>query len=536
MSNWETTPVQPTPATQQDVIYQIEQLRRQLQDQIRQARQAAADQAAQRANEIHLEQIVRIQGNIDALDDEMRKVFESMDEKHREQLQKQVDIIQGSIKSLDKTTRENLEAMDRRHRQQLQQISKSVYDDIGKAQKEMQNRVNRQLKDLASDVSAQMKGLDTKIQQQQREIHTINEQMQVVVNDINDMAKSIDKRFEEDEQQIATIQDDLADIRKHFQDEDELARQTVATAKALLDVVEKRTLLDRFAPDNEAEDVRKRVEDLSKSSLHGAALTAKAEETITQIQQTERHAVKEKAKHDALVEVAMTQVEKVLAVVNENREIEQEVEGGDPMKVECDFWSEGEYGRLEEELEDLKKELKDRYNDKLTEERVQAILKRSAEIEGRIMQIGAESVAKAILSEVRVETVDDIVNAMKKKGWMLKGESEGNPESNYMGGEKDHDWRKGVFAVLENNLGEEITIIVDPVSLNQNQLIVHQETSGKSEQEVQQQMEAIKQQLSESGFPVGETTSGVAQIPEMGSAKSLGKAHATDNIRQKVQQ
>lgn len=504
MSNWETTPVQPTPATQQDVNNQIEQLRRLLQAQIREAQRAAAEQASQRAREIQLEQI---------------------------------RILQNSISALDEATRKNLDAMDQRHRQQLQEITRRVYDDIEQSQRKMQERINSQLEGMAADLTGQIEDLDTRIQQQrQQDIQTINNQMQIIVNDMNDMAKSIDKRFEEDEQQIATIQDDLADIRKHFQDEDELARQTVATAKALLDVVEKRTLLDRFAPDNEAEDVRKRVEDLSKSSLHGAALTAKAEETITQIQQTERHAVKEKAKHDALVEVAMTQVEKVLAVVNENREIEQEVEGGDPMKVECDFWSEGEYGRLEEELEDLKKELKDRYNDKLTEERVQAILKRSAEIEGRIMQIGAESVAKAILSEVRVETVDDIVNAMKKKGWMLKGESEGNPESNYMGGEKDHDWRKGVFAVLENNLGEEITIIVDPVSLNQNQLIVHQETSDKSEQEVERQMETIKQQLCEIGFPVGETTSGVAQIPEMGSAKSLGKAHATDKIRQKVQE
>lgn len=502
MSHWETTQVAPTPATQQEVNNQIERLRRLLQAQIREAQRAAGEQATERARKIQEEQIRRIK---------------------------------ESIRALDESTRRNLDAMDQRHRQQLQEITQRVYEDIAQSQRKMQERINSQLEDMAADFTGQIEDLDTRIQRQrQQDIQTINHQMEIIVNDINDMAQSIDDRFKENESQIANIQDDLADIRKRFQDEDELARQTVAAAKALLDVVEKRTMLDRFIP-QEAQNVRLTMQWLMENQNHGAALTAAAGQAINAIRLAEIHALQEKAKHDALVEVAMTQVEKVLAVVNENREVEREVKGGKPMKVECDFWSEGEYGRLEKELNDLKAELEDRYNGKLTEERIKAILTRSAVIEGRIMQISAESVAKAILSEERVETVEDIINAMGEKGWMLKGLKEGKPENAYMGGEEDHDWRKGVFAVLENNLGEEITIIVDPVTLNQNQLIVHQETSGKSEQEVQQQMEAIKQQLCEIGYPIGETTSGVAQIPEMGSAESLGKAHATEKIRGKVQ-
>ena len=82
---------------------------------------------------------------------------------------------------------------------------------------------------------------------------------------------------------------------------------------------------------------------------------------------------------------------------------------------------------------------------------------------------------------------------MESKGWTIKGGEE-NPQINYMGGEVDNDWRQGVCAVLENNIGEEITIIVDPESESQNRLIVHQETSksGMTEKKVQEQMQIIQ--------------------------------------------
>ena len=498
MSYYETTPVPPRNATVRDVENQIERMRRLLQEQLRQARQAAIEEAEQRARRIQ---------------------------------QQQAKAYQDSLNKLNKESQERLKKMDERHRQQLEKIAQSVHDDLEKAQRKMEKRMDKQLDHLASDVSDKIKGLDKKIEQRTKEI---GDQIKVIVDDIDGMAKEMDKRFKDSEKEMAEIKEDVAGIYEKLQDEDEKAKQAVKTAQELLGLVEQRTLLDRFAPNYEAQDVRNRVNGLTDSTLSGAALRAQAEEAITQIWQTERHATLEKAKHDAMVEVALTQIGKVLSVVNDNREVKREVEGGDPMEMECDFWSEGEYGRLEKELNDLKAELEDRYNKNLTADRINAIMKRSMEIENRILQICAESVAKAILSESRVETVEDIINAMKGKGWTLKGLKEGHPENNYMGGEEDHDWRKGVYAVLENNLGEEITIIVDPVSDSQNQLIVHQETGTGTEQKVAEQMESIKHDLCDSGYTVGDTAKGVTQIPEMGSGQSLGQAQATEKVREKL--
>lgn len=210
------------------------------------------------------------------------------------------------------------------------------------------------------------------------------------------------------------------------------------------------------------------------------------------------------------------------------------------MEVENEFWSEGEYGRLEEELGRLKAELADRYNPELTADRVKEIARRSVEINERILQISAESVAKSILSEARVETVEDIVNAMGKKGWLIKhiDNDPARPECDYMGGEMDHDWRKGFAAVLENNVGDEVTVIVDPVSDSHNVLVVHQETarSGRADREVAEKMQSIRKEMCDLGYEVGAPVPGEIHIPEMGSIERLGRAHATERIHQKLDQ
>ena len=429
------------------------------------------------------------------------------------------------INSLEESTRRNIEAIDRRQREQMTRLTQRVYEDINTAQRQLSDRMDRQIASVQRHV-------DQRIDAVQGQINTLAQGMQ-------DMAKDINQHFEQNEREMARMQgeinDIVRDINQRYASEDEQARAAVETARALMDVVEQRTPLDRFAPGYEAQDIRNRINNLTSSSNHGAALTAQAEEAILQIWQVESHALQEKAKHDAMVEIALTQVERVLTVVNENRVMEEPVEGGEPMKIENEFWSEGEYGRLEQELAVLKAELDDRYNNNLSKERVEEITRRSAEIEARIQEISSESVRKAILSEARVETAEDIVNAMESKGWMLKGTDE-QPEFNYMGGELDHDWRQGVCAVLENNLGDEITVIVDPDTDTQNRLIIHQETSktGMTDQKVREQMQAIQAQMSDLGYQVGDSKASVTHIPQMGSVDRLGQAHATEQIRKQL--
>lgn len=509
MSHYETARTSPRHVTRQNVENQVRQLQQQLEQQLREAQSTAASASLERLNEAQREQTRRVNESIQRTNDR--------------------------INALNDATRRNLEEMDRHHREQLSRLTDRVYNDINKAQQNLANRVNRQLDHLASDMSDKLQGLDTRIQKQQRDIKNISEQMDVLTQGIGEIVNDIDQHFERNEREISSLQDDIKSIHKRFSDEDANARIAVETAQALMDTVEQRTMLDRFAPGYEAQDLRHRIESLGQSQNHGATLAAQAEEAIMQIWQVESHAVQEKAKHDAIVEVALTQVERILTIVNENRVMEQAVDGGEPMEIENEFWSEGEYGRLEQELNGLKAELDDRYNKNLNRERVEEIARRSAEIENRIVQIGAESVAKAILSEARVETAEDIVNALESKGWTIKG-GESNPEINYMGGEVDHDWRQGVCAVLENNLGEEITVIIDPESESQNRLIVHQETSksGMTDKKVHEQMQTIQEQMRGLGYELGNSQAGVAHIPEMGSADRLGRAHATEAIRQQI--
>lgn len=482
------------------------------------------------------------QAQAEAVEEAQRR----MAREQREQTRRINDSISRNnarISSLEESTRRNIEAIDRRQREQMTRLTQRVYEDINTAQRQLSDRMDRQIASVQRHVDQRIDAVqgqvDSLSRSTNRRFDAVQGQINTLAQGMQEMANDINQHFEQNEREMARMQgeinDIVRDINQRYASEDEQARAAVETARALMDVVEQRTPLDRFAPGYEAQDIRNRIQNLTSSSNHGAALTAQAEEAILQIWQVESHALQEKAKHDAMVEIALTQVERVLTVVNENRVMEEPVEGGEPMKIENEFWSEGEYGRLEQELTGLKAELDDRYNKNLSKERVEEITRRSAEIEARIQEIGSESVRKAILSEARVETAEDIVNAMESKGWMLKGDEE-KPEFNYMGGEVDHDWRQGVCAVLENNLGDEITVIVDPDTDTQNRLIIHQETSktGMTDKKVREQMQAIQAQMSDLGYQVGDSKASVTHIPQMGSVDRLGQAHATEQIRKQL--
>ena len=536
MSYIEESPIEVLGRTLQAINNQRARSQRRMAQEIRRAQANAAEEAQRRIDRAQREQTRRINDSISRNN--------------------------ARISSLEESTRRNLEVMDRRQREQMTRLTQRVYEDINTAQRQLSDRMDRQIASVQRHVDQRIDAVQGQVDALARSTDRRFDAMQGQVNDLSrrtdrrfdavqgqintlaqgmqEMANDINQRFKDNEREMARMKSDMnnivRDINQRYASEDEQARATVETARALMDVVEQRTPLN-FAPGYEAQDLRNRINNLTSSSNHGAALTAQAEEAILQIWQVESHALQEKAKHDAMVEIALTQVERVLTVVNENRVMEEPVEGGEPMEIENEFWSEGEYGRLEQELAALKAELDDNRDKKnIDEKRLEEITRRSAEIEARIQEIGSESVRKAILSEARVETAEDIVNAMETKGWMLRGGEE-KPEFNYMGGEVDHDWRQGVCAVLENNLGDEITVIVDPDTDTQNRLIIHQETSktGMTDKKVREQMQSIQAQMSDLGYQVGDSTSSVTHIPQMGSVDRLGQAHATEQIRKQLQ-
>ena len=275
MSHYVVTPSQPRFSTQQrvqrDTNAQIEQLRRLEQ---RQAELAAQDSAQRLAQQVAQTQ------------------------------QQALDAQQHQLNSLRQSTREQLLKLDEQQRQNLNRLSNSIYNDMGRMQTQITKKVN--------DMTSQINTLG-------RNQQVLSQQLNFMAQGVQQMAVNIDRHFEENEREISNIKTDIRSIHDRFAQEDQQANDAVSAAVALLKIVEKRTMLDRFAPGYEAQDIRERINRLTQSANHGASLMAQAEEAMIQIWQIERHAVQEKAKHDAMIELALTQVERILNVINSNR-------------------------------------------------------------------------------------------------------------------------------------------------------------------------------------------------------------------------
>ena len=543
MSHTETRPVRPPKTVQQIMQEEIERLQRQLREIERGAANRAAEEAKKRNND--LKQATRnIMNQVKDINRKTEQVFRDALAKAQEQNIKQNaqlrQQIQQRINQLGEQTRQQLDQLDRQHRQQMQKLSDNIYDSMDKMQQQLAGQINtvaNSVTQLADQVGKRFQGIDNQLEIQSHNQQVLAEQQQALAAGMAQMAQDVDKRFQHTDQQIEALQGDIKDIYQHFADEDRNAQEAVNAAVALLDAVEKRTLIDRFAPNYEAQNIRMQIQQLLNSPHHGATLAAMAEAAILAIMQTESHAIQEQAKHNALVEAVLQQADRVLTVVNDNRVIKEEVKDGEPMEIENDFWSKGEYSQLEAKLKDLQAELNDRYSPTLNRVRIDTILKEISQIETRILQICNESVAKSVLSEARVEAVEDIVNAMMGHGWKLKGGIE-HPDLDYLGGDVPNDWREGVFAILEKNTGETITVIVDPDDNGKNQLIVHQEGNGNAETaaELAEKMTIICDELAEAGYdiPQGSQKQGYTHLPQMASGKQLGAAKAAEEIRSKI--
>ena len=233
--------------------------------------------------------------------------------------------------------------------------------------------------------------------------------------------------------------------------------------------------------------------------------------------------------HDVAIQIAIRYVNIVISDVNTVRMIN--IRG---MKFDNDFWSEGEYGCVENDIQELELKLRYGFHGQMLATQIVDILDECDKLVYRSMQIGLESLKKVFLSEIRVETIEDIINAMEKYVWEIK--NTGGPEVGYIGGETINDMRKGTFAVLENNMfGKEITIIIDPVlSTDQNRLIVYKKKEfNESPHELQYIMRDVEKDILKMHYDVEYIKEDETEnIPEFESLQGLGQAHATKIIHQ----
>lgn len=450
----------------------------------------------------------------------------------------------GRISDLREDTRRNLEKLRRGQQKALKNLEDKVYEDMDNMHRQIDSRIDGLAHDMAviqGDLLNQIAEVQSNVDLTNTRLDATNEHIDMVeagllnlTDYVGEMEEQINQRFSEQEEEIQYIQGEVAEIQNRMTAIDARGIERAKLALALMDEVEHNNDLNRFVPE-EAQRVRRQMQALANIGATGAELSAAANAALLAAQELEISCTRERLKYEQKEELTRTLLEAVLETVNNLREIQlTEDDGETPVSVENNFWSRGRYNALRDHLQALKDEIERKGGTDMTIERLDEIQKEILKGEVDIREITSQSVARVNLSQARMQAVSDIIGVMEEQQWEVI-EKNGEEEIGYIGGEIPSDYREGFFARLRNDLGEEVTVTIEPNDDDKNTLGFHFNSARElTDEETEQKASDVAVQIEQSGYQVGKPKcASHAPMPEMESAESMSEKGAAKRIRER---
>lgn len=475
------------------------QLQRQIEDTRTRMAADAQRRAEAQAAKVRSELNSRLNREVAGMNDNLRQVDLNL----RNRLQSVANDLTKAIETNDRQLRDDMRRMDTRIKNEISSLE-------GRTRKRFEE-VDRRLSNLKSQIEAGLLA-----QQKQLDSHQ--------------------RRLDSHDQQLASLTDAVNGILRRLADTEQRRREAVKLATGLRDAAFARTPIARFCP-AEARQIDDRIQALLNNP-DDEATAARAAEAILQIQFAEEEALRRSMIYDAMHRQAVEVLETVLGEVNANRtnSVSYPDDPAATAEIETDFWSRGEYSRICERLNQLKREIESQPDS----ERLRAILNEVAECEVQANHLVDEAARKAILSENRVAITEDIVDALLQQGWQIERKSDGTDSIGYLGGDIDSDWREGVYAVISSMNGERISLVVRPDENElENQIIFHRNDERNiTDLDYRRSLQRIKEQISRSGHTLGDIQvpvgGGDTKVPALTDTASLGRKGTARKINESV--
>ena len=461
------------------------------------------DQAEAHINRLREQQRIfehQVNDAIAKAKEEVSRVFRSQ----MKSLQKELEEKQKAHAAQTHHLRTDMQAMHEAHRQGMQQQAESIYKDLS------------DLKDWAKFTMADVEGhMETLIEEQNVKLDTLDERVNRLYQAESDNEKK--------------------------------AVRMVSDLKSIFLETEKRLDPAKFCPD-EWTRLRRRVErlrvdkDMPATVVMGDVLAA-----MHQLWDLEETIMKAPVRFEILHRMALASAIELLRGMSANRKEDYLVVEGEvinsvepSLEAEIDYWTRGAYTRLRDHataLRDTLVEEKDSVD--MKEEKVQ-------EIAGQIAQAGLQyfeliglSLQRALASNERARISEELVNALEEQGFQLIRNADGTDAHQYLGGEGEADQREGVFAILRNGIGMEVTLIVHPdETATENKLLFQRnDHSPASEEELRRRTDEIRRIIRSRGYEMAEAatpgSAGDNFFPELAEAAALKKAGLSRQLKTK---
>lgn len=369
------------------------------------------------------------------------------------------------------------------------------------------------------------------------------------IQSISDLENRVDESFEIQQEQIDAQRERINSLYKKEADENEKSKLMYKDLQILVKSIGERCNHRKYA-ESRWNQLNRRVESLSKANVPSVSIISETMNITNDLWDLEEDILRSQFKFEVIHNMVLNEATELLQIMKKNRTevYYQDDEGnnlkdneGNDIKVEINFWTHNDYDKLEQQANDFKIELeKNKDLPNLTEERLIGIrleLNNIKEEQSRLIELALK---RGIASEDRVKVSVDIINAMMDQGFSLDTLNNGDPAHNYLKGEMEGDQREGVFAVLKNGVGTEISIIIHPdETLTHNHIVFQRnDESILTPDELRRSIEGVKQIIESKGYKMGSVASpqgtGDYTQRELVDANALAKIGINEELKERL--
>jgi hypothetical protein len=324
---------------------------------------------------------------------------------------------------------------------------------------------------------------------------------------MDELSTSVNIAFEGQQKQIDEVRTNVERLYDKEANEQKRAELMLKDLRIMVEAIDQTTLHQKYMPDR-LNQLNRRLQNAENSHLPAAATIAAAHGIMNDLFDLQENIIKEQIRFEAFHNAVLNAANELLGIMRSSKTPVIKDDDGNEYEIgEINYWTNGEYSKLQSETEAFKEELETgKSSVELNEKRVKEILERISAINLEQAQLIELAIVRGLASEDRVKIGEDIIIAMENQGYFLQKLDDKSPAFNYMGGETENDQREGIFAVLKNGVGTEITVIIHPnEDLTKNNIIFNRNDNlNLTEEEYTRQLKEIGKILKNEGYDMGD--------------------------------
>jgi hypothetical protein len=433
------------------------------------------------------------------------------------------------------------------------------------AQMEAEERVNvlrGEMESIESNFNSQVEGLESDIaemdkshrqamkQQSDKFYENLTDLKDWTQATIDDLENKVNKSFQKQQEQIDEQKERINHLYQKDADENRQAQLMLKDLRTLVSASGARTNHGKFAEDK-WNQLKRRVGNLSRANVPAGSIIGEVMNLTNDLWDLEEDVLKEQLKFEVIHNLVLNQAAELLQTMSKNRSElyftdeegkNKKDEKGNEIKIELDYWTKGEYQNIEQQVEVLKKELEAKKNSsELSVQRVNEIREEIQKLKSQQSELIVLAVRRGLASQERRNISKDIVRALKQQGYDFKKMADGTNAYHYLGSESSSsDFREGVFAVLKNGAGMEITVIVHPnEDLTKNHIVFQRnDNSPVTAAELRNSIDGVRKIIASKGYKMGGVAepdgTGDEKQTELADANALAKAGISTDLKTRL--